>query len=53
VIKQFSGQNTGRYMPPVRIGCEKKTTIGEPDYKHISPSYVERSNLTLCMSMRR
>lgn len=53
VVKQFSGQTTGRYTPPVCIGCEKKTAIGDPDYKHISTSYVERSNLTLRMSMRR
>jgi IS1 family transposase len=53
VIKQFSGQNTGRYTPPIFIGCEKKTAIGEPDYKHVSTSYDERSNLTLRMSMRR
>ena len=53
VIKQFSGQPTGRYTPPICVGCEKHETIGAPDHAHISTSFVERSNLTLRMSMRR
>lgn len=53
VIKQFSGQQTGRYTPPVCVGCEKSETIGTPDRRKISTSHVERSNLTLRMSMRR
>jgi hypothetical protein len=42
-----------RYSPAKCIGAEKKPRIGSPDEKHISTSYVERSNLTMRMHMRR
>jgi IS1 family transposase len=42
-----------RYSPAKCIGAEKKPKIGDPDQKHISTSYVERSNLTMRMHMRR
>jgi IS1 family transposase len=44
---------TGRYSPPKCIGVEVKPRIGDPDPKHISTSYIERSNLTVRMGMRR
>jgi IS1 family transposase len=42
-----------RYSPAKCIGSEKHPKIGSPDEDHISTSYVERSNLTMRMHMRR
>lgn len=43
----------GRYSPPVCTGCRSKVVSGDPDPEKINTSYVERSNLTMRMAMRR
>ena len=43
----------GRYSPAACTGIKKTRIEGNPDEKHVSISYVERSNLTMRMHMRR
>ncbi len=43
----------GRYSPAECTGIKKTRIEGDPDEKHISTSYVERSNLTMRMPNRR
>ncbi len=43
----------GRYSPAECTGIKKHRIEGEPDKKLVSTSYVERSNLTMRMHMRR
>ncbi|WP_338688964.1 IS1 family transposase [Bradyrhizobium sp. 26S5] len=42
-----------RYIPAKCIGARKEPKSGNPEWKHISTSYAERSNLTMRMHMRR
>ncbi len=55
IVKQYEAEpiGPGRYSPPKVTGIRRDVIVGTPDESHISTSYVERSNLSMRMSIRR
>ena len=55
VVKFYDAEpvGAGRYAPPHVADMEKSVIMGNPDWRHISTSLVERQNLTMRMQMRR
>ncbi len=54
LVKTYeSAQEETRYSPAVCTSCERKPVMGRPDPKHISTSFIERSNLSMRMGIRR
>ena len=55
LVKIYGGsaEDEKRYSPADFVTCRQVGVTGEPDPKHISTSYIERSNLTMRMHNRR
>jgi len=58
LVKMYGGsegtsEQEKKYSPAVCTGCKKTRITGDPHFKFVSTSYVERANLTMRMHMRR
>ncbi len=55
IVKTYtrSELDAPRYSPPSILHVQRKVISGNPNWKDISTSYVERQNLTMRMHMRR
>lgn len=56
LVKIYGASNDNpesRYSPATCIGCRSGVLAGDPDPKYISTSFIERSNLSMRMGMRR
>ncbi len=55
IVKSYEAEpiGPGRYSPPHVVSAERTVMMGNPDVRKISTSYIERSNLTMRMQMRR
>jgi IS1 family transposase len=56
LVKIYGASNDNpesRYSPATCIGCRTGVLAGKPDPEYISTSFVERSNLSMRMGMRR
>jgi IS1 family transposase len=53
LVKIYGEPKDGRVASSECIGARKQPVFGNPDPKYISTSYVERSNLSMRMHMKR
>jgi IS1 family transposase len=58
LVKMYGGsegtnEQEKKYSPAECTGIKKKRISGDPEFKFVSTSYVERQNLSMRMSMRR
>ena len=53
LFKHYTSEPSGRYSPPRMTHATKELIKGDPNPRHVSPSFVERQNWTVRTTMRR